>query len=105
MLGVSGAQGDSQARAELAPDQLPACIAERASFMTRRRTGAAAAIVGGLVSPLGAILGGVLLGVAEAFAARYLSSGLKDAIAFGLLFLVLVVRPHGLLALREAVRV
>lgn len=63
-----------------------------------------AAVVGGLISPLGAILGGVLLGVTEAFAARYVTSGLKDAIAFGLLFLVLVVRPHGLLALRESVR-
>lgn len=64
-----------------------------------------AAVIGGLVSPLGAIVGGLLLGVAEAYSARYLSSSLKDAIAFGLLFLVIVARPRGLLVLGEASRV
>lgn len=64
-----------------------------------------AAVIGGLVSPLGAIAGGLLLGVAEAYSARYLSSGLKDAIAFGLLFLVIVARPRGLLAAGHAARV
>lgn len=60
--------------------------------------GFTAAVIGGLVSPVGAIAGGLMLGVAEAGAARYISSGLKDAIAFGVLFAVLVLRPQGLLA-------
>lgn len=64
-----------------------------------------AAVIGGLVSPIGAIAGGLMLGIAEAYSARYLSSSLKDAIAFGLLFLVIVARPQGLLALRQAARV
>lgn len=64
-----------------------------------------AAVVGGLVSAPGAIAGGLLLGIAESFSARYISSGLKDAIAFGLLFVILVLRPQGLLAMRQATRV
>jgi branched-chain amino acid transport system permease protein len=67
--------------------------------------GFTAAVIGGLVSPLGAIAGGLLLGVAEASAARFVSSGLKDAIAFAVLFAVLVLRPQGLLRLRLASRV
>ncbi|MBN1141810.1 MAG: branched-chain amino acid ABC transporter permease, partial [Deltaproteobacteria bacterium] len=59
--------------------------------------GFAAAILGGFGSFFGAIAGGLLLGLLETFSAAGLSSAYKDVIAFGLLLLVLFVRPSGLL--------
>ncbi len=67
--------------------------------------GFTAAVLGGLNSPSGAIVGGLLIGVIESMAAGYLPSGYKDAIAFGILFLVLLVRPQGLLRSISAARV
>lgn len=67
--------------------------------------GFTAAVLGGLNSPSGAIVGGLLIGVIESVAAGYLPSGYKDAIAFGILFLVLLVRPQGLLRSISAARV
>lgn len=67
--------------------------------------GFTAAVLGGLNSPSGAIAGGLLIGVIESVAAGYLPSGYKDAIAFGILFLVLLVRPQGLLRSVSAARV
>ncbi len=55
-----------------------------------------ASIVGGFGSVPGAIVGGVLLGVAETLAGAYLSQGYRDGIAFVLLIAVLVFRPSGL---------
>jgi branched-chain amino acid transport system permease protein len=59
--------------------------------------GFTAAVIGGLGSPIGAIAGGFMLGIAESLASGYVASGLKDGLAFAVLFLVLVVRPHGLI--------
>lgn len=57
-------------------------------------------ILGGLGSVPGAILGGILLGVVENLASYLLDPGYRDAIGFGLLLLVLVLRPNGLLGKR-----
>jgi branched-chain amino acid transport system permease protein len=67
--------------------------------------GFTAAVIGGLDSPAGAVAGGLLLGVAESVAAGYLSSGYKDAVAYGVLVLLLLARPTGLLRAVRAVRV
>jgi branched-chain amino acid transport system permease protein len=62
--------------------------------------GFSAAIVGGLGSSPGAVVGGLLLGVLESIGAGFVSSGYKDAIAFLLLIVMLLVRPQGLLGAR-----
>jgi branched-chain amino acid transport system permease protein len=58
--------------------------------------GFAAAVVGGFDSLRGAVLGGLILGVAETLAAGYGSSAMKNAISFLLIFVVLLWRPQGL---------
>jgi len=64
-----------------------------------------AAVLGGIGSIPGAMLGGVLLGLAETFAAAYVSSQYKDIVAFLLLVLILLVRPTGLLGKPETEKV
>ena len=59
--------------------------------------GFAAAILGGMGNPMGAVLGGVLLGALESTSAVVLPSGYKDAVAFAVLLIVLLTRPQGLL--------
>ena len=56
----------------------------------------AANIIGGFGNIPGAILGGLALGIVETFGAAYISVPYKDALAFGLLLLFLLVRPQGL---------
>ena len=67
--------------------------------------GFAAAILGGLGSGPGAVLGGLTLGLLEALSAGYVSSAYKDVIAFGIMLAVLVLMPSGLLGRRSAERV
>ena len=64
-----------------------------------------AAVLGGIGSIPGAMLGGVLLGVIEIFAKAYISTQLSDAIVFAVLIIVLLFRPSGLLGrpIREKV--
>jgi branched-chain amino acid transport system permease protein len=64
-----------------------------------------AAVLGGIGSIPGAMLGGVLLGLAETFAAGYISSQYKDIVAFSLLVLILLFRPTGLLGKPEVEKV
>jgi branched-chain amino acid transport system permease protein len=59
--------------------------------------GFAAAMLGGIGHPAGAVIGGILLGISESFAAGYVSSQYKDAVALLILLLVLFAMPHGLL--------
>lgn len=64
-----------------------------------------AAVLGGIGSIPGAMLGGVILGLAETFAAAYISSQYKDIVAFSLLVLILLFRPTGLLGKPEVEKV
>jgi branched-chain amino acid transport system permease protein len=58
--------------------------------------GIAAIILGGMGDIRGALIGGLFLGFAEVLSKGYLASQMGDAVAFGLLFLILLVRPSGL---------
>ncbi|MBI2256802.1 MAG: branched-chain amino acid ABC transporter permease LivH [Proteobacteria bacterium] len=64
-----------------------------------------AAVLGGIGSLPGAMLGGVLLGVIEALWSAYFSAEYKDVAAFGVLVLVLIFRPTGLLGRPEVEKV
>ncbi|RXG93214.1 branched-chain amino acid ABC transporter permease [Bradyrhizobium vignae] len=57
----------------------------------------AISIIGGLDNPLGVIVGGLFLGVLESLTALYIGSTFSDVASFGVLVLVLIVRPNGLL--------
>jgi branched-chain amino acid transport system permease protein len=67
--------------------------------------GFAAAMLGGMGNPLGAVAGGLLLGLLESFGAGYISSTYKDAFAFIVILLVLVAMPQGLFGRRIVERV
>ena len=67
--------------------------------------GFAAAMLGGMGNPLGAVAGGLLLGLLEAFGVGYISSTYKDAFAFIVILLVLFAMPQGLFGRRTVERV
>lgn len=67
--------------------------------------GFSAAILGGMGNPMGAVAGGLLLGLIESMSAGLISSGYKDAIGFVVLLLVLFMRPNGLFGKVSAERV
>jgi len=62
--------------------------------------GFAAAILGGLANPMGAIVGGVTLGLLESIAIVTISSGYKDVIAMVILIIIMIAMPNGLLGQR-----
>ena len=59
--------------------------------------GFSAVILGGLGSAPGAVLGGLVIGLLESFGSGYVSSGMKNAIVFASILLILLVRPSGIL--------
>jgi branched-chain amino acid transport system permease protein len=59
------------------------------------------AVLGGLGTMLGPIVGGLVLGVAESFTSTFIGPPYPNAISFGLLVLVLIFRPTGVLGRRE----
>jgi branched-chain amino acid transport system permease protein len=67
--------------------------------------GFCAAIIGGMSSGFGTVLGGLILGILESLGAGLISSGYKDAIAFIILLLILFIRPQGLFRKPETERV
>jgi branched-chain amino acid transport system permease protein len=67
--------------------------------------GFSAAMLGGIGSLPGAVVGGLALGLLEAFGSFYISSDFKDAIAFAVLLIILFVRPSGLLGRADVVKV
>jgi len=58
--------------------------------------GFAAAMLGGIGSAVGAVVGGLLIGMIEALSAGYISSNYKDAVAFLIILVVLIAMPQGL---------
>jgi branched-chain amino acid transport system permease protein len=58
--------------------------------------GIAVIILGGMGDVRGALIGGLFLGFAEVLSVAYLSSDIRDGVAFGLLFVILLVRPSGM---------
>jgi len=67
--------------------------------------GFAAAVLGGLASLPGAVLGGFLVGIVEALAGGYIHSSVMEVSAFIMIMIVLIVRPTGLLSFYQARRV
>ncbi len=67
--------------------------------------GFTAAVVGGIGSIPGAMLGGLLVGLAESYAAGYVGGRWSDLFVFGILIVVLLVRPSGLLGARAISKV
>jgi branched-chain amino acid transport system permease protein len=65
----------------------------------------AAAVLGGIGNLPGAALGGVIIGVTETLVSGYVSSTYRDAIAFAVLILILLVKPSGLLGKKEQEKV
>jgi len=63
------------------------------------------AIIGGMSSGVGMVVGGLLLGILESFGAGMVSASYKEAIVFVVLLLILFVRPQGLFGQAEAERV
>ena len=64
-----------------------------------------AAVFGGIGSVPGAFVGGLILGIIEIFAKAYISTQLSDAIVFGVLIVILLIKPTGLLGKKINVKV
>ena len=63
--------------------------------------GCLAAMVGGMDRIEGAIIGGLLLGLLESFAGGFISTAFMEAIALGIFIVILLIRPEGILGIKE----
>jgi branched-chain amino acid transport system permease protein len=61
-------------------------------------------MLGGIGNPLGAVLGGLIVGLLEALSAGYISSAYKDALGFLVILVVLLLMPQGLLGRAQVER-
>ena len=92
----------------LGPLIAPSTTLSTSMFFTYIIYACAAATLGGFDSPIGAVLGGLIIGVVENFIAGYVSfvgDSLKLTVALVILLAVLMVKPSGLLGSREVARV
>ena len=64
-----------------------------------------AAVLGGIGSIPGALVGGLLIGILETLSKAYISTSFSDAIVFGILILILIIKPSGLLGKKANVKV
>jgi branched-chain amino acid transport system permease protein len=64
-----------------------------------------AAVLGGIGSLPGAMAGGILIGIAESFTKGFISSKLTDAVVFGILIVVLLIKPSGIFGLSAGEKV
>jgi branched-chain amino acid transport system permease protein len=64
-----------------------------------------ACLLGGLGNLYGAFFGGIILGLVEALGAGFVSSGFRDALAYGVLILVLVIKPTGIFGMKASEKV
>lgn len=64
-----------------------------------------AAVLGGIGVLYGSVIGGLIVGVSESYAASYLGGGYRDAIAFLILIIVLIVKPNGLFGKKKITKV
>ncbi len=64
-----------------------------------------AAVLGGIGSVPGAMVGGIILGIAETMAKAYISSQYADAISYCILIVILLIKPSGLLGKKQVVKV
>ncbi len=62
--------------------------------------GFCAAMIGGLTNPMGAIVGGLVLGLVESLAIVFIASAYKDVVAFGVLLVIMILVPQGILGRR-----
>lgn len=67
--------------------------------------GFVAAVLGGMGSTMGVLVGGIIIGILQQFVGAYISSSMQHGIAFALLVLVLVVRPEGIFGQKEIIKV
>ena len=65
----------------------------------------AAAVIGGFGSLPGALAGGLIVGLIEPFASRYVAAGYAQIVPYAVMLVVLVIRPHGILAQVHAKKV
>jgi branched-chain amino acid transport system permease protein len=75
----------------------PISFANPTMGLTYGMKGFTAAVMGGMGSVRGAIVGGIFLGILENVATGFISSTYKDVVAFSVLIIILIFRPSGLL--------